>query len=205
MAKTQTSTQKFTEIVFIDNDIVGFTNGNACLIVEIAPTNFSLLSKEEQDSRVFGYASFLNSLTFPIQILINNRRVDITSYISLLDIEIKNSKNELILNYMKQYKDFIVNLVKENIILDKRFYVIVPFSYLETGAVKTITNVTKKVTTENILPEIKATLHTKAEGLLSQIGRMGLQTRVLEGDELISLFHLMYNEETESSSTGNNL
>lgn len=201
MQKQQSSTQKFTEVEQVDHDIITFTNGNACLIVEISPTNFSLLSKDEQDARVFGYASFLNSLTFPIQILINNRRVDITSYIFLLDSEIRNARNERILDYMKQYKDFIVNLVKENVILDKRFYIVVPYSYLEVGAVKTISHATQKTSSENLLPEIKATLHTKAEGLLAQISRMGLQTRILEDKELVLLFHQMYNEEAVDEST----
>ncbi len=205
MSKTQTSTQKFTEIDSIDHDVITFINGNACLVIEVSPTNFSLLSKEEQDSRIFSYASFLNSLTFPVQILINNRKVDISYYLTLLAAEINSVKNERILDYMKQYKDFIENLVKENVILDKRFYIVVPYSYLETGAFKTISHTTQKTSSENLLPEIKATLHTKAEGLLSQLSRLGLQTKILEEEELVMLFHQMYNEEAESESANSEL
>jgi len=201
MAKVQTSTQKFTELDQINHDIVIFMNGSACLIIEVSPTNFSLLSRDEQDARVFGYASFLNSLTFPIQIIINNRRVDISSYVSLLDQEIKKSNsNQQVSTYMQQYKDFVETLVKENVILDKRFYIVVPFSYLETGAIKTITHAAQKNSSDEMLPAIKTSLHTKAEGLLTQLSRLGLQTRILEEKELTALFHQMYNEESEQSS-----
>src|SRR6267142_2497827 len=99
MAISTTSTQKFTEIDQVSRDVVSFTNGNACLIIEVSPTNFALLSREEQDARIFAYASFLNSLTFPIQILINNKRVDISIYINLIAAEISSSRNELVTAY----------------------------------------------------------------------------------------------------------
>ena len=92
--KIHASTQKFTEIVdFVDNTVI-MEGGNACLIIEITASNFALLSKREQDSRIFSYASLLNSLSFPIQILIRNKRIDITSYLRELDEAIKNSKNQ---------------------------------------------------------------------------------------------------------------
>lgn len=190
-----TSTQKFTEIADIKNDIVIFHNGSASLIIEVSPTNFALLSKEEQDAKIFAYASFLNSLTFPIQILINNKRVDISIYIKLLDTEIAKAKDSKVQQYMKGYQAFIGELVKQNIVLDKRFYIVVPYSYMEAGAVSTISHVGETDAKEIQYGQIKASLHTKAEGLISQLQRINLQTRVLEDDDLIALFHQMYNEE----------
>src|SRR6266550_3126397 len=76
--KIHATTQKFTEIVdFIDN-IVVLEGGAACMIIEITASNFALLSRREQDTRIFAYASLLNSLSFPIQILIRNKRIDIS-------------------------------------------------------------------------------------------------------------------------------
>src|SRR5258708_12394457 len=82
--KIHSTTQKFTEIVDFADDIVILEGGNACMIIEITASNFALLSKREQDSRIFSYAGLLNSLSFPIQILIRNRRMDIPSYILAL-------------------------------------------------------------------------------------------------------------------------
>ena len=67
--KVRSTTQKFTEIEDIIDNIVLLSSGNACLIIEVKATNFALLSKEEQDAKVFAYAALLNSLSFPIQIL----------------------------------------------------------------------------------------------------------------------------------------
>ena len=67
--KIHSTTQKFTEIVDFADDIVLLEGGNACMIIEITASNFALLSKREQDSRIVSYAGMLNSLSFPIQIL----------------------------------------------------------------------------------------------------------------------------------------
>src|SRR6266480_3908310 len=147
--KVQASTQKFTQIQDIIDDVVLFDGGGACLVIEVSSTNFALLSSDEQEAKIQAYASFLNSLTFSIEILINNRRVNITSYISLLDDEIVKLDDPLIIQYMQLYKSFIEQLVKENIVLDKRFYIIIPYSYLEGGAVKTISSAT---TSKNAAP-----------------------------------------------------
>ena len=78
--KAHSSTQKFTEIVDIIDNVVILEGGKACMIIEVTGTNFALLSQKEQDSKIFSYASLLNSLSFPLQILIRNKRVDISSY-----------------------------------------------------------------------------------------------------------------------------
>jgi hypothetical protein len=101
---------------------------------------------------------------------------------------------------MKQYKNFVENLVKENVILDKRFYIVIPYSYFEGGGIKSISLMPQKQSTGDNLPEIKTSLHSKAEGILSQLSRIGLQTKVVEEDELVALFHQMYNEEAEDQS-----
>jgi len=91
--KIHASTQKFTEIVDFVDEIVVLEGGNACLIIEITASNFALLSKREQDSRIFSYAALLNSLSFPIQIIIRNKRMDISNYLLELDEIIRTTKN----------------------------------------------------------------------------------------------------------------
>lgn len=197
--KIQASTQKFTQIEDIVDDIVVLSGGSACLIIEVSSTNFALLSVEEQETKIQAYASFLNSLTFPIQILVNNRRVNISAYLEVLDKEISKLQDTIVIQYMQLYKNFIQQLVKQNIVLDKRFYIAIPYSFLEGGAVKTISSAAKQDT--NIMP-MKASLHSKAEGIRNQLQRINLQTRILEKDELIKLYHQMYNPE-DSNSTQN--
>lgn len=186
------TTQNFTEIKDIREDVVIFDGNNASLIIEVSASNFALLSIEEQDARVGAYASFLNSLGFPIQILVNNRRVDISSYITLLKTEIEKITNITVATYMQGYTEFVQELVKENIVLDKRFYIIVSYSALEAGAVTTVKN-TGRDGGEDFFPNAKASLHTKADSIRNQLGRVNLSSRIVEREELVNLFYQMYN------------
>src|SRR5580704_10727274 len=131
--KIHSTTQKFTEIVDFADNIVILEGGNACMIIEITASNFALLSKREQDSRIFSYAGMLNSLSFPIQILIRNRRMDISSYIQELDEVAANTKNPQLGAYVEYYSAFVKEMVTVNVVLNKSFYIVVPFSSLEMG------------------------------------------------------------------------
>ncbi len=198
--KIHASTQKFTEIVdFVENMVV-LEGGAACLIIEITASNFALLSKREQDSRIFSYASLLNSLSFPIQILIRNKRIDISNYLKDLDEIIKNSKNQQLSSYISYYRDFVQEMVTVNVVLSKSFYIVIPFSSLEmgVGGAKAATGQkSKKASASSRLPEGAAkNLQSKAEQVLGQLQKFAVSARILERDDLIKLFYDIYNNGT---------
>jgi len=194
--KIHASTQKFTEIVdFVDNMVV-LEGGSACLIIEITASNFALLSKREQDSRIFSYASLLNSLSFPIQILIRNKRIDITSYLKDLDEAIKVTKNEQLQAYIGYYRDFVQEMVTVNVVLNKSFYIVIPFSALEMGIAgsKATQASPKNKSQQGSLPEGAAkNLQSKADSVLSQLQKFAVSARVLEREDLVKLFYDIYN------------
>lgn len=181
------STQKFIEIEDINDRIVMLKGGNACTIVEVQATNFALLSQAEQAGKIAGYAQLLNSLTFPVQIVIKNKKVDITSYLKLLESEAKNTKNEKLALQISLYHDFIQEIVKVNTVLDKKFYLVIGYSALE----KTATQAMKGSETSSLA---KASLQAKSEMLLTQFARLSLAARVLEKEELVKLFYEIFNE-----------
>jgi hypothetical protein len=197
--KIHASTQKFTEIIDFTDNVVLMEGGSACMIIEITASNFALLSKREQDSRIFSYASLLNSLSFPIQILIRNKRIDITSYLKDLDELIKTSKNPQLQSYISYYRDFVQEMVTVNVVLSKSFYIVIPFSSLEmgvSGASKTVQKPQKtKGAPGSTLPEgaIK-NLQSKAQTVLSQLQKFAVTARVLEREDLIKLFYDIYND-----------
>ena len=121
--KNHNSTQKFTEVIDIVDNIVLFTGGTACIVIEITASNFALLSKKEQDGKIYAYASLLNSLTFPIQIIIRNKRMDISSYLKDLEEQELATKNELLSRHIAMYRDFVREMVRVNVVLNKAFYV----------------------------------------------------------------------------------
>jgi len=193
--KIHASTQKFTEII----DFVGSTailaGGNACMIIEITASNFSLLSKREQDLRIYSYAGLLNSLSFPIQILIRNKRMDISSYIKELDGVIANTKNENLANYIEYYRSFVQEMVTINVVLNKAFYIIIPYSSLESGAKAVAqTQQTSKSQVEAFAQMAHKTLEAKAGTILGQLQKFSVTAKVLERDDLIKLFYDLYNE-----------
>lgn len=104
----KSSTQQFTEIDDIVEDIVLLRNGSACTIIEITASNFALLSKRDQDTKIFSYAAFLNSLTFPVQILIRNKRVDVTSYLKLLEEQENKTTNSLLARQIQLYRELFM-------------------------------------------------------------------------------------------------
>lgn len=181
------STQKFTEVMDIVEDIVLLRGGSACTVIEVTSSNFALLSKQEQDAKLYAYAALLNSLSFPIQIVIQNKRVDISSYITQLEKDAEKTTNPLLKSHIELYKNFISELVKVNSVLDKSFYLVVPYSSLEQGAKGAMKQ-------HDLFVSAQAALHTKASAIQSQIDRLGLRSKILDKEELIRLFYSMYND-----------
>ena len=194
--KINATTQKFTEIQDIVEDVVILSGGNACLVVEVTATNFALLSAQEQDSKIYSYAALLNSLSFTIQIIVRSKRLDISSYLKLLDIEAKKTTNQMLAEQIRLYRDFIQELIKVNTVLDKKFYISIPFSYLEKGIGAAAGSVKKKNAVDDaaFMQSAKTALHSKAQSLHSQLARLNLRARTLEKEELIKLFYEIYND-----------
>lgn len=204
MKKTaqQASTQHFTEILDIREDIVLLAGGNACIILELQAVNFALLSAEEQDAKVFGYAALLNSLSFPVQILMRSKKIDIMPYITSLSEAGQKTTNAKLADSIQKYKDFVQQLVTTAVVLDKKFYMVISYSFLEEG-VGSITHIGRSTPSDmnDFFIRAKASLHTKAESLLSQIDRMAIRAKILEKDALINLFHDVFNEEGSKAKT----
>ncbi len=193
--KNISSTQKFTEIAdFIDNVVV-FEGGNAAVIIEITASNFALLSQREQDTRIYSYASFLNSLSFPVQILIRNKRMDISLYLKELDEVEKTTKSPALKTHINLYRTFVHEMVTVNVVLNKSFYIVIPYSSLEAGVTGAAQATKKKQSeVEAFAEKAQKSLRAKTESVLSQLTKFAMSARVLEKEDLIKLFYDIYNE-----------
>lgn len=193
--KIHSSTQAFTEIIDILDDMVFFKGGNACMIMEVSSVNFFLLSSDEQNARLYGYMALLNSLSSYIQILIVSRRVDLGNYVKLLEDRIANVKNPKVSEQLSLYRDFIKALVKGEGLLDKKIYIIIPFSQLELGPTSVAQTQSSNKNNLAFNDRVKSALISKRNGVLSQVERMGLIARPLGTDDLIKLFYEVLNQE----------
>lgn len=186
MPNIKSSTQQFIEIENIHEDVVFLKGKNACSILEVSSVNFFLLSQDEQNARIYGYMSLLNSLSFAIQIVVVSKRIDLSSYLSSLEHKIVTTTNSRISEHLKLYKDFIQELVKDEGLLDKKTYVVIPFNSLEMGPVSG-----GKKSYETRVAEA---ITSKRTNVMTQIERIGLSSRVLKAEELGRVFFELFNQ-----------
>ena len=190
-SKIHSTTQKFTEVEDIRDGILYLKGNNASAILEVSSVNFFLLSADEQNARIYGFMSFLNSLQSAIQIFIVSKKVDMTDYLEMLEAKVTKAQDARLSEHLVMYKQFIQELVKGENLLDKKIYVVIPFSSLELGA--QIGN--KKQTMQE---RIRDAILSKQSGVIGQIQRMGLNARPLESSEVAKVLYELYNQETVS-------
>lgn len=192
------TTQDHLDIEDIQDDLVILKDGSVCLVLQATAINFGLLSEQEQDATIYAYAGLLNSLTFPLQILIKSQRKDISSYLKLLKGEEDRQKNNDLRERIKTYRLFIESMVREKNVLDKKFYLIVPFSTIELG-IKGRSNLFKRglpYPKSYLLERAKTALFPKRDHLIRQFNRIGLKISQLTTKRLIELFFKTYNPES---------
>src|SRR3990167_2773616 len=188
------STQEHLDIEDILEDLVILKSGWISMVLSISSVNFGLLSEAEQDAAIYAYAAFLNSLTFPLQVLIRSKKADISSYFAHLEDAEASQLNPDIAAQIKKYKEFISSIVSQKTVLDKEFYLIINFSPLEMGfkglAKASAANSKNK---KQLLSGAKASLAPKRDHIIKQMGRIGLNVKQLTTQELIELFYDIYN------------
>ncbi len=192
------STQSFIEIEDVKDDVLLLKDNSAVIVVEVGAVNFWLLSQEEQSSMIYAYSSLLNSLSFPVQILILSKKMDISSYLEYLNIKINSKQEGLMKNRLTSYREFIKNVVKINTVLEKRFFFVVPFSPLEMGVTGAAAQTLQK---EYVISRAKTSLYPKRDHLIRLLSKIGLRATVLQQQELTDIFFNLYN----SSPTGKGL
>lgn len=210
MANIIHSTQDHLDIADIRKNTVILKNGNAAYVLETNAINFDLLSMMEQDAAIAAYSSLLNSLTFPIQIVIQSQRLDISDYLNKV-IELENKQtNKKIKEQLQLYRRFIQeDLVSKENVLDKRFYVVIPygtfslskatpFGWLTSmfGLDSKNTKKTGNIKVDKVLAEAINDLEPKKNFMIKEFKRIGIIARHLNTEDLIKLFYKIYNSET---------
>lgn len=195
------STQDHLDIEDIRDNLVLLKDGSCCLLLSTTAVNFSLLSEAEQDAIIYAYAGLLNSLTFPIQIVVTSQKKNIANYLALLATQKQKISNPLLKQQVEKYYQFVKKTVTENEVLDKKFYLVIPFSALELGVSTALTASFKKssglpLDKTTILTRAKNALVPKRDHVLKQLTRIGLKAKQLTTPELIKLFYSYYNPDS---------
>ncbi|MFH1958781.1 MAG: hypothetical protein ABIJ22_00405, partial [Patescibacteria group bacterium] len=196
------TSQNFLDIYDIINNIVILKNGSTSVILSVNAMNFGLLAEQEQDAVIYAYAGLLNSLNFPIQIVIQSQTKDISTYLKLLEEQGEEATDEKKRVWIKSYSQFVNDLIKERNVIDKKFFVVIPASSLEMG-LTLAQNVVSGFKEQNIegieknviLEKAQSLLEPKRDHIIAQFNRIGLLAHQLTTQEIIRLFYTNYNPE----------
>ena len=184
------STQSFIEIEEIKDDVVLMKDFSAAAVIEVGAVNFWLLSTEEQSSMIYAYSELLNSLSFPVQILILSKKIDVSTYLDYLEDKINKQSIDILKKRMVGYREYIKSIIKINTVLEKRFFFVVPFSPLEMGISGANPGSLNK---EYVFTRAKTALYPKRDNLLRLITKIGLKGSILQRQELTELYYNLYN------------
>lgn len=192
--KVKASTQEHLDIDDIVDDLVLLKTGWVALVMTTTAVNFDLLSEAEQDATIYAFGAFLNSLSFPLEILIRSKKADITSYFQSLEEAEAAQVNPDIKRQIQKYKDFIQSTVQQKTVLDKKFYLIINFSPVELGLKGGLSGKKGGARSKpQLIEDAKAALSPKRDHIIKQTSRLGLITRQLTTQELIELYYDIYN------------
>lgn len=204
------STQNTLQIAEIRDGIVIMNDGSFRSVVMVKSINFDLMSPQEQEAVEYSYQGFLNSLYFPVQIFIRSQKVDLQPYIAKLDKIRTEHDNMLLALLMEDYIGYIDALSSQTNIMDKKFYVVVPY-YPVVDVQKALTQSKNFLTgvkglfknqeqhvviNEQDLENAKTELRNRVQAVLSGLLQSGIKGLPLDTQELIELYYDTYNPDT---------
>lgn len=201
--KTTPSTQQYLDILEIRDDTVILRNGGVVAVLLVSSINFMLKSDEEQDAVIEAYTSFLNTIDYPLQIVIQSRRLNIDAYLEALKSIEKQQPNELLQLQIRDYRQFVSDLVSGSDIMTKRFYIVIPYTpkvdrpgkffsrLLETFQPTATIHLKQKQ-----FEQYRAELFKRVDNVANALSSAGLKSMFLRTQDLIELYYNTYNPET---------
>jgi len=199
-SRAHANTLNYVDIKSIEDGVVVMKNGTLRAVILVSSINFDLKSSVEQESIIGSYQNFLNSLDFPVQIVVSSRKLNISPYLSLLSTAEKAQRNELLRIQTTEYISFVKNLADVTNIMSKFFYVVVPFSPVENANVGVLSKISSIINPRAAIQERSDLLETYKNQLWQRVDHVaaalegtGLNFTALTTDELIELYYNAYN------------
>ncbi len=204
------STQNTLQIAEIRDGVVIMNDGSYRSVIMVKSINFDLMSTQEQEAVEYSYQGFLNSLYYPVQIFVRTQKVDLQQYIDRLDKIRTEHDNMLLALLMEDYIAYIEDLSQQTNIMDKKFYIVIPYFPVEdvqkaltesknflTGLVNLFNSKEQHVViNEADLERAKTELRNRVQALLGGLAQCNIQGLPLDTQELIELYYDTYNPDT---------
>lgn len=206
--KNPNSTQSTLQLSEVRDGMVIMNDGSFRVVVSCKSINFDLMSDREREGVEYSYQNFLNSLTFPVQILVRSQRVDIGPYIDKLVSTRRSQDNMLLGVLMDDYINFIDALSQEANIMEKSFYIVIP--YFPNGDAANLVEQGKGffgklfARPQNTITRIDSIAYQKAkdelknrtDSVIAGLFQLGVQSVQLNTKSLGELYYNYYNPDT---------
>jgi len=199
MATNTKTTQDSVPIQEVRDGIITLKDGSMRAIIMTSALNFALKSEEEQQSIIFQFQNFLNSLNFSIQIFIQSRRLDIRPYIALLENQEKEQTNDLLKIQTKEYIEFIKTFTSNANIMTKSFFIVVPYSPAKLDFSKKGGFFSKKTAKDAVkesrdsFEENRTQLEQRVSVVSQGIVRSGIRGVQLGTEEVVEVYYKLFN------------
>lgn len=209
------STQRYLPFSWVKENIILMKDWSARIVLRTSTINFLLKNTDEQDSIIISFQRFLNSLDFPIQIIIRSNKLDIDSYLLKLWDKALKQTNPLLQNQTYEYIEYLKKLIEVAQIMKKEFYLVIPFDDNENKSVKDDTflwnfwNFWKSINPATSLLEVKSQLKnfsklkkwliTRVNSIKTWLENIWIRWDVLEKWELIKLLIEYHNPNLDNS------
>ena len=200
--KVNQATQNFLNIAEIKDDTVVLKDGGVRAVLLVSSVNFALKGQDEQNALIQAYVGFLNSINFPLQIVIQSRNLNIDGYLGKLKNIEKEQTNELLRRQIADYTDFLRELLDLGQIMTKKFFVAVPFSGVSQEKKKFFSQLADALSPARTISlskkrfeNYKDELDKRVDYVASGLSSMSLKTVRLDTQSLIELYYNTYNPE----------
>jgi hypothetical protein len=162
--------RKLMDIKSIRADAVFLKTGDVLGVVKVKPINFGVLSRDDQDTVIYGFLQFLNSLNFPIQIVMRSINLDLSDYLNALKRRILQRDDKISLAYYEHFSEYMYEYIKTNKINDRLFYIIIPAKHHWDER------------------EVIRSLETRCRTIIEALARSGIVAHRLDNKQLLALY-----------------
>ncbi|MBT3230571.1 hypothetical protein HN358_02195 [Candidatus Uhrbacteria bacterium] len=199
-AKPGPPTQRFLDIAEIRENAVVLKDGTLRGVFMVSSINFALKSQDEQQATVQSYMQFLNGLEHSIQVVIQSRKMNIDAYMEALKEQERTISNDLLRTQIVDYRAFVNELVELGEIMQKKFYIVVPYDPASDKQKGFMTKVSAAIMPASLVKLNEKKFKERHSALLQRMNiiqnglvGMGLQSVMLDTQGLIELYYTVYN------------
>lgn len=193
-------TQRYLDIAEIREDTVILKDGTMRAVLLVSSINFALKSEDEQQGIIQGYMSFLNALEYPIQIVIQSRKMNIDAYLGSLRKAEQETQNDALRNQINDYVSFIKELVSLGEIMEKKFYLVIPYDPTADSGKGFFRRLRESLSPASIIrlkskqfAERKLQIDRRVSILQGSLQSLSLNSVRLDTQSLIELYYVAYN------------